>query len=83
MGLIEIFCFFLSDHQIVILGGHVSNCNDFDFDETREIWSDLERIITAHDRRASGTRTQINLFTNRTHNQQHPIAVTNGFNIII
>jgi hypothetical protein len=60
------------------VGGHVSNCNDFDFDETREIWSDLERTITAHDRLASGTRTQINLFTNRTHNQQHPIAVANG-----
>ena len=63
----------------IILDGHVSNCNDFDFDETREIWSDLERTITAHDRRASGTRTQITLFTNHTHNQQHPIAVANGF----
>ena len=34
--------------------------------------------MTAHDRRVSGARTQINLYTNRTHNQQHPIAVTNG-----
>lgn len=62
----------------IILGGLLSNCNDFNFDETREIWSDLERTITAHDRRASGTRTQNILFTSRTHNQQHPIAVTNG-----
>jgi hypothetical protein len=63
---------------LIFLGGIVSNCNDFDFDETRDVWSDLERTITAHDRRASGTRTQINLFTTRTSNQQHPIAVTNG-----
>lgn len=59
------------------MGGQVSNCNDFDFDETRDIWSDLERTITAHDRRPSGTRTQMTLFTNRTHNQQHPLAVAN------
>ncbi|CAF4134837.1 unnamed protein product [Rotaria socialis] len=67
----------LAGHHKPQMGGHVSNCNDFDFDETREVWSDLERTITAHDRRASGTRTQLNLFTNRTHNQQHPIAVAN------
>ncbi|CAF0821694.1 unnamed protein product [Rotaria sordida] len=65
----------LAGHQQPRMGGHVSNCNDFDFEESRDIWSDLERTITAHDRRASGTRTQINLFTSRTHNQQHPIAV--------
>ncbi|UJR31903.1 hypothetical protein I4U23_019377 [Adineta vaga] len=67
----------LASSQQAQMGGHIANCNEFDFDETREIWSDLERTIIAHDRRASGTRTQINLFTNRTHNQQHPIAVAN------
>ncbi|CAF4652696.1 unnamed protein product, partial [Rotaria sp. Silwood1] len=67
----------LAGHQQPRMGGYVSNCNDFDFDETRDIWSELERTITAYDRRCSGTRTQINLFTNRTHNQQHPIAVAN------
>ena len=61
-----------------MIGGYISNCNDFDFDETREIWTDLERTITIHDRRPSGTRTQMNFFTSRTHNQQHPIAVANG-----
>ncbi|CAF3826427.1 unnamed protein product [Rotaria sp. Silwood1] len=76
MGLIYNFFFFLSN-EFLIIGGYVSNCNDFDFDETRDIWSELERTITAYDRRCSGTRTQINLFTNRTHNQQHPIAVAN------
>ncbi|CAF3933295.1 unnamed protein product [Adineta steineri] len=67
----------LAGQQQPQIGTQVSNCNDFDFDETRKVWSDLERTITAHDRRASGTRTQINLFTSRTHNQQHPIAVAN------
>lgn len=73
--------FFLLDRFLIgesILGGLLSNCNDFNFDETRDIWADLERTITAHDRRASGTRTQNILFTSRTHNQLHPIAVTNG-----
>ncbi|CAF4227417.1 unnamed protein product, partial [Rotaria sp. Silwood2] len=80
MGLIYYyFIFFLTNFikLFIIVGGYVSNCNDFDFEETRDIWSDLERTVTAHDRRASGTRAQLNLFTSRTHNQQHPIAVAN------
>ncbi|CAF0878505.1 unnamed protein product [Adineta ricciae] len=67
----------LSGPQQAQMGGHISNCNDFDFDETREIWTDLERAITIHDRRPSGTRTQMSFFTSRTHNQQHPIAIAN------
>ncbi|CAF0737248.1 unnamed protein product [Didymodactylos carnosus] len=57
------------------LGGNVSNCNDFDFDETLEVWSDLERALMANERRNSGTRSQQQIFTNRTHNQQNPIAI--------
>ena len=56
----------------------MSNCNDFDFDETQEVWTDLERTLTVHDRRTSGTRTQPILFTSKTQNQQNPIAVANG-----